>query len=90
MLVSLSGFSLHHHMIQSFKETKIGNSTVRVWRKEADESLDYETKDIDRAIRDSARLGIHAVRKAVKALPRITRIQVVDQKGRGWIEDLAQ
>lgn len=77
-------------MIQSFKETKIGNSTVRVWRKEADESLDYTTTDIEKAIRDNARIGIHAVRKAVKALPRVTRIQVVDQKGRGWIEDLAQ
>jgi hypothetical protein len=75
-------------MIQSFKETKIGNTTVRVWRKEADESLDYDNTDIERAIRDSARNGIHAIRNSLKDLPRLVRIQVVDQKGRGWIEDL--
>ena len=75
-------------MIQSFKETKIGNTTVRVWRKESDTSLDYDNADVERAIRDSARNGIHAIRNALKDLPRLVRIQVVDQKGRGWVEDL--
>ena len=75
-------------MIQSFKETKIGNTTVRVWRKESDTGLDYDNTDVERAIRDSARNGIHAIRNALKDLPRLVRIQVVDQKGRGWVEDL--